>query len=187
MTFNDFATKKISLSALFFGVSSILLLTQLLRLLPNQFYFTFSGFVFGNEEQPDVLSVVFKLGIPAIAGGLLGFVWEEDGIDVAPVAGFVGAFVLAWPAIMLWEFVVSPALVEKRNAFLVLYILYGLSYSCLCRLFSFAGLQLRAKYHASGGTGISSLNWKSITETVVATVICTGLQFIWGHVYVSSP
>ncbi len=202
MTFDQFAKKKISLSALLFGVALIILLTQLLRLLPGQFYFTFSGSVLGTErinysalaygttgaseeeqeKQPtSFLSVVFKIAIPAVAGVILGFVWEEDGIDVAAVTGFAGAFILAWPAIMLWEILAVPEVVLKRNAFLILYILYGMTYSYICRLGSYAGVQLRVRYGASAGTGVMSLDWKNIMSTVAGGAISSGLALTWHY------
>jgi hypothetical protein len=223
MTFDDFARKKVSLSALIFGVTLIILLSHLLQLLPGQLYFTFSGFVFGannidyadlaaterqeEEHQPETtveksetqeeqqdqqrkkdtsfLSVVFKMAIPAIAGLLLGFMWEEDGVDVASAAGFGGAFVLAWPAIILWEFVVIPEVVLKRNAFLVLYLLYALSYSYLCRFFSYAGLRLRARYSTSAQISITNLDWKTIISSLVGSVISGALTLLWPVLYVS--
>src|SRR6266478_8132360 len=121
MTFSSFAKKKINLSAFLFGLCMIVMLSQLLRVLPHQLYFTFSGFVFSSDsiawtshahtshisrqsetsdevdsDEPDDQkqthwpSIVFKLMVPAVAGMLLGFVWAEDGIDVAWLVGFGG-------------------------------------------------------------------------------------------------
>lgn len=165
MTLKQFAQRKISLSAYAFGVLVIVLLTQLSQILPGQFYFTFAGFLgIVPETTPTHWSALaIKLTIPAATGVLLGRIWGGDGLDAAGPAGISGALLMAWPAVILWDFVVPTYAHHRRNAFLIFYALYLASFCSLCRAGARSGLQLH-------GTRSPVAEWGSIGREIATGV-----------------
>lgn len=169
-------------------------------LLPGQYYFTFSGFLFsGDVATSDLLrpgsaedayrdgffqpnrgyvlekswiSLLIKLAIPGLSGFVMALLWAPSAqVTSARVAGFLSAFLLTWPALLYWDAMAVPPSLYKRNAFLVIYVLYWVAYM----LISGAGAQLGSL--VSSSTKMDFNLGDAITQSIygiATTGLCVG-------------
>jgi hypothetical protein len=140
---------QIHLPGFMFCVAGVVFLTKLSSLLsPFNLYFTFSELISSSPTSwYNPLSFIIKAVIPLLVGAiyftvhryLVGFLHTEKPIELRDVnleltaqagTGF-GALLLAWPALMLWEFVVSESVLPLRIQFVLVYVLYVVSFSYL--------------------------------------------------------
>jgi len=119
------------------------LLTKISSLLaPFNLYFTFTDLVRSGEGGYGLLPFLVKLLIPFTVGvvffnrfkhrdATLLSTSDHQKINVeltAASGAAFGAILLSWPAIVLWEFIVSPAIFSYRVQFVFVYILYIISF-----------------------------------------------------------
>jgi hypothetical protein len=107
-------------------------------------YFTFSDLISSTKEGYAPLAFLIKATIPILVGAsyfglsqhLLAAAGTsaENRIDLELTAqtgaGFA-ALLLAWPALMLWEFVAAEAVLALRVQFILVYVLYTVSFAYL--------------------------------------------------------
>jgi hypothetical protein len=131
---------------LMFCIAGTVLLTKITSLLaPFNLYFTFSQLVTSGEGGYGVLPFLVKMAIP-FAVGVCYFLRyrQRDGranaskstahstinLELTAATGAaLGAALLSWPAIVLWEFVVSEPVLNFRVQFILVYILYIISFA----------------------------------------------------------
>jgi len=189
---------KVNLSALIFGMALIVVLTKLSQYLPSQYYFWFSGFLYyhdilaatGSGDAPvpqpaNFASLLIKLAIPLITGLALGVLWEDDGIQAAGAAGFGGAFILCWPAIIAWDTFANPAVLERQNQFYLLFAAYigSFAYLCLAASRLAPGLRESVGRHVKGRLPTEiTIDWSKIATELAKSALLGGLSFIIGYV-----
>jgi hypothetical protein len=128
-------------------VAGVVLLTKLSSLLsPFNLYFTFSELISSTKNGYSPIAFLIKATIPILVGALyftLSRHLSEQStamagdarIDfelTAQVGAGFGALLLAWPALMLWEFVAAEAVLPLRVQFILVYALYVVSFAYLC-------------------------------------------------------
>jgi hypothetical protein len=113
--------------------------------LPDEFYFSFTAFLFDNESLVRPAALFGKLAIPTIAGflvvGTLAYIRSlERGImgrssrvqkvlaDQAAItmafAAMVLSMMMAWPYIILWDLLIDPEFSQHRLVYLIAYLAY---------------------------------------------------------------
>ncbi len=185
---------------------AIMVLVKATMVLPGQYYFSFSGFLFAGDVisqelylSPDdprtqwmgegamdrdaVLAVswiglVIKLAIPFLVGFVAALIWtEEDTLPSARLAGVLAAFVLVWPALMYWDIVVPHSLHDKENVFLLLYLTYWLAYGALCG----AGVAVSRFVRRNSEVEIDLMNvGLNAFAGLGFTAACSGLAYAFG-------
>jgi hypothetical protein len=141
-----YGSGQVHLFGLLFCIGSIVLLTRLSSLLsPFNLYFTFSDLITSSRGTPNPFPFLIKAGIPFLTGMMLYGLYrrrdsalvgvlEANGINLeltAQTGAGLGALLMAWPAIVLWEFVVSDAVLALRFQFILVYALYVASFAYL--------------------------------------------------------
>ena len=142
-------------------VFAIVLLTRLSSLLsPFNLYFTFSDLISAPRGTYNPFPFIIKLAIPLLVGvlyyslfkhrdSLVSSPQEPSGLNLeltALAGGGFGALLLAWPAIVLWEFVITGAVLTLRAEFVLIYALYVVAFAFLTS----AGVSL-ARYTRTQG------------------------------------
>jgi hypothetical protein len=125
-------------------LAGTVLLTKLSSLLaPFNLYFTFTELVKSGEGGYGLLPFLVKMLIPFSVGALFFHHQKERdlalssspsaiNLELTAAAGSAfGALLLSWPAIVLWEFVVSAPIYGYRVQFIVVYALYVVSFAYL--------------------------------------------------------
>jgi len=187
----------VNLSALVFGTILIAALTKLLHYLPTEYYFSFTGFLYYHDlaaaapadaplPQPTHwLSLVIKLAIPIVTGLILGVLWGEDGVKAAGAAGFAGAFLLCWPAIVEWDVLANPVVFDRKNQFLLLFAAYIGSFSYLCLAASRIGPGVRQWVTRHLGGPFPNelvIDWNKVATELVKSAALAALSFVIGYV-----
>lgn len=124
--------------------------------LPDQYYFSFSSFLFDTRDLNKPVALFFKLLVPFLAAfGLCAVlilmrrmraglryqvrVFDDLLKEQAPItlcfAGTLVTLLMAWPYILLWDVLIDPRLQPHRLLFLTAYLAYIISVS----LFALAG------------------------------------------------
>lgn len=144
-----YGSGQVHLAGTAFCAAAVILFTKLSSLLsPFNLYFTFSDLITSSREGYNPLPFLIKVGIPFAVGMVFyslfrrrdvalkeNAVAQPDFINLELTAqagaGFA-ALLLAWPAIVLWEFVVKDPVLELRLPFLLIYVLYIVAFAYLC-------------------------------------------------------
>lgn len=131
---------------LIFGMLINFLLIRLAAFfLPDEFYFSFTAFLFDNETLVRPVALAGKLAIPTIAAfvvvaflayrrslerGILGrksrvqeVLSEQAALSMAYAALLV-AVIMAWPYVILWDLLIDPIYAQHRLVYLLAYIAY---------------------------------------------------------------
>ncbi len=171
------------------GVALVIILTKLSSMLaPQGWYFSFSAFLFSVPTAVGWQAVVIKFGIPVVMGLVLGF-WDDDnpGINAAS-AGFLGAFILAWPAITDWGLFAPFELQDRQGAFLMVYLLYFVAFGYLA-LFG-AGLThrylelLKTKQNKTReDLLLDLLDWKTTIRPIIFGVVTGAVSIFLGQTF----
>lgn len=133
----------IHLPGLAICTAATVLLTKLSSLLaPFNLYFTFTDLVKSGEGGYGLLPFLVKLLIPFMVGVAYFYRFRHRDVALAPpddrginieltaaAGAALGAILLSWPAIVLWEFVVSPTIYSYRVQFFLVYFLYIVSFA----------------------------------------------------------
>jgi hypothetical protein len=192
MTFGELRTARISLMAFGLGIAIIVALARLTQYLPAEYYFSFAGFLFQPEIGPDAvatphwLSLVIKLVTPVVAGAIVGSIWRQDGVDSAGPAGLSAALLLCWPGLVEWQAIAHPLLLDRRNQYLVLYVLYMGSFAYFCAAGARLGLAAREWVTAhvdASQTGRIQIDWGKIATDLLKSGILAAASFGAGHVF----
>jgi hypothetical protein len=171
------------------GAAAVILLTRATYYLgPNRWYFTFGAFLF---EQPAPLpwqAVVIRFGIPLLIGVLLGLLVKQSPLITAGCSGFVGSFVLAWPAIISWNLHAPYELANKRGLFLIIYALYFVSFTYLARSGARLGDIYLTWQKSKGGPGRSDvikdvLDWQRTVRPFLFAIVGSITTLILGRAF----
>lgn len=134
----------IHLPGFMFCIGATIFLAKLSSLLaPFSLYFTFTDLVKTGEGGYGPLPFLIKLLIPFAIGvcyfklfkdrdAKLSHRGEGQRVNLELTASFgalFGALLLSWPAIVLWELIVSPAIYSYRMQFVLVYLLYMASFA----------------------------------------------------------
>jgi hypothetical protein len=173
------------------GIALIVLLTKATDILvPDDWYFSFSAFLFAVPEETTWQAVVIKLLIPVIVGIILGFLAAENPIETATAAGFSGAFLLTWPAVVDWTYIIPEELSERRGAFLIIYLFYFAAYAYLSRVGSRLTLIYLAallKYHNKTRPDLIKdlLDWKESVRPLIIAGVASVLSYLLSKIFAS--
>jgi len=190
------------------GLFGILCLTKLSDYLtPYKLYFSFSSFFFDDTTRAthrwEALGI--KLLIPFVVGFSIFYIlvhiyvhFDKNGLSPPTLAyiteqaeittrysGFFSALLMAWPFLVYWDIMIRPDLANYRWGYLIVYILYALSYGYFCMLgVLIAKLYMNNLLPKLSTAGISDrLSWLQgirssflgIVTTAIATFLATRL------------
>jgi hypothetical protein len=172
------------------GVFIIFLLNKsLVYLAPHEWYFTFGALLFGYPQPIAWQAIFIKFAIPVITGFLLGFISQENAKGIAGVAGFLSSFILAWPALIAWEFNAPIELIDRQHAFQIVYLLYFAAYSYL----SIVGARFNSIYlswyrNKKNGKQMRIVltdlsNWKDTIKPILIGAISSVLATVLGKAF----
>lgn len=147
--------KSVNLKILVYATAFMLLSIKLSNFfLPDRMYFSFSSFLYGSQEILRLPALVAKLLVPfasaAVFSGMTLWYYrravllgadrsrieqvQSDQLELTiTTAGFMTAFLLAWPYIILWDVLISVHLNDFRLVFLIAYVLYFMAFAYLAR------------------------------------------------------
>jgi len=133
-------------------------------LTPYKLYFSFVGLLFDASQGPTRWVALFvKLAIPVVTGFILfilPFYWSRvTAVGAQPgnpvsrylttqadlsvrMAAFFAGLLMAWPFISYWEIMARPDILPNKIPFLIVYLLYCISYSYF------------------GGVGVALAKWR---------------------------
>ena len=172
---------RLQFDKLLLGTAGIILLTKMtMALVPHGWYFSFAAFLFGFPNQIELPAIIVKFSIPIIAGLLIGTTVADNPSTTAAAAGFLSAFILAWPLVTSWELHVPLELIDRRNAFYFMYLFYFASYAYLAKAGARAGSACRAyrvvrKLHLHQGS--LRLDWQSTVKPTVLGVVSSAIFY----------
>jgi hypothetical protein len=124
-------------------LAATVLLTKVSSLLaPFNLYFTFADLLKSGEGGYGLLPFFVKMLIPFMVGATYFHFAKARDASLEPTArrplinleltagagAALGALLLSWPAIVLWELVVSPTIYLYRLQFFIVYVLYIVSF-----------------------------------------------------------
>ena len=185
------------------GVFSVVVMTKLSSYLaPHKLYFTFSSFLYSSGSFMKWESLAIKLLIPFIVGFLIFYVpflllqsmpvnsvrtrsiydyLRNQSVLTARASAFFAALLLAWPLIVHWDILISPALRSLRTQYLLVYFIYFVAYS----YFAGSGVyfahyilrnRLPSVFNCSTDGGVSwILSLQSAVIGVITSAIATNL------------
>lgn len=145
-----FSESFVHLPGFVFCFAGIVLITKLSSLLsPFNLYFTFSELVTSGEGGYGLLPFLVKMAIPFSVGALYFYRYQARdmftlsdqpdalrpiNLELTAMSGAgMGALMLSWPAIVGWEFIVSETVYKYRAQFVIVYILYVVSFALVAR------------------------------------------------------
>jgi hypothetical protein len=110
-----------------------------------------------------ILSVLVRLVIPCAVGFLVVRLFGADEILAGALGSAAGAFLLCWPIIILWDYVVSDDWRGLYTQFLALYTLYIVMFFYMGRLGGMISTAVR--------TPNLAIDYRKIIESVSITAI----------------
>ena len=182
------------------GVFGVVLLTKVVSYLtPYKLYFSFSSFLYSHRSIFRWEALTLKLMIPCVIGFLLFYLplqWmrltgSRPGYRMiyrylalqsdlsARFVGFFSSLLLAWPFVIYWDVLMQPDLQHLRLSFLVVYLLYFISYSYFAGLgVNLARFAARNNLPARATRGVEGrLAWleaiRSSTLGIITSAIAT--------------
>lgn len=193
------------------GVFAIVLLTKLVSYLtPYKLYFSFSSFLYSHRSIFRWEALALKLMIPCMVGFLLFYLpcqWmrltggSRSGYRViyrylvlqsdlsARFVGFISALLLAWPFIIYWDVLMQPDLQHLRLSFLLVYLLYFISYSYFAGLgVNLARFAVRRHLPERATRGIDGrLAWLEAVRTSTLGIITSAIATYFASRLGASP
>lgn len=181
---------KVNILFVALGTALVIILTRLSSIAaPHNWYFTFGALLYEVPEPTSWQAIVIKFGIPVVVGLLLGFVETENPSITAASAGFLGAFILTWPALTSWELYAPAVLMDRRGAFYLVYLFYFTSFAYLAMV----GSRLTLVYLQTTGAGKAKksrqkivadlLDWKETVRPIVVGVVTGVLSVVASKVF----
>ncbi|MBL8153048.1 MAG: hypothetical protein JNM70_02590 [Anaerolineae bacterium] len=181
---------KVNILFVALGTALVIVLTRLSSVVaPQNWYFTFGALLYEVPEPTSWQAVVIKFGIPVVVGLILGFVETENPSITAASAGFLGAFILTWPALTSWELYAPAPLLDRRGAFYLVYLFYFTAFAYL----EMVGARLTLVYLQATGAGKAKksrqkivadlLDWKETVRPIVVGVITGVLSVVASKVF----
>ncbi len=136
--------------------------------LPVDIYFSFKSFLFDTDNKFRYLALIIKLAIPFISGfgvtiifanwsaphdreismdrRLTFYQFARDNLSLTFfVSGAFAAALQAWPAIVFWDFVADPQVVDLKFLFYGVYCIYFVSYGYFTLAGAYAALTVLGK------------------------------------------
>jgi hypothetical protein len=113
-----------------------------------------------------------RICVPLLIGFVIARYFGPEGALAASFGAAMGALLLSWPVIMLWDLVVSPGFKPLYAQFLLLYLLNMITFFYMAKLGSIFGLQVSAG-------PIQSISLPKIVESsLIAIVGGAGSKFV---------
>jgi len=192
------------------GVFAVVFLTKLVSYLtPYKLYFSFSSFLYSHRSIFRWEALGLKLLIPCMVGFLLFYLpcqWmrlggSRSGYRViyrylalqsdlsARFVGFLSALLLAWPFIIYWDVLMQPDLQHLQFSFLLVYLLYFISYSYFAGLgVNLARFAVRRHLPERATRGIDGrLAWLEAVRTSTLGIITSAIATYFASRLGASP
>lgn len=168
-----FVRSRLLLDAILFvtALFGILVVGRVISLIvPLEYYFTFQSLFTDRSPQNLAFALVGKMMAPLLAGfacGLLVYVRARLAISPAKtfvgfarrlrsqwsptvfLGGFFAAFISAWPMILYWDLLANPEVAHLKAIFLLLYVLYMMSYGYVTLLGFLGAIFIRERMSAT--------------------------------------
>jgi hypothetical protein len=100
--------------------------------------------VLNEGMEPYLIAALVRIVPVLLFGVIVGFLFGAIEINSASIAAALGAFLLAWPVILLWDQVVRYDWQDKQQIFFAFYILYVISFFVTARLGARLGVLIRS-------------------------------------------
>lgn len=159
--------------AVLFG---ILVASRIISLIvPLEYYFTFQSLFTDRSPQNLALALFGKMIAPVVTGFACGlFVYVRARLATSSAKTFVGfarrlrsqwsptvflgaflaAFISAWPMIVYWDLLANPEVAHLKATFLLLYVLYMMSYGYVTLLGFLGAIFIREKMSATNNSAV---------------------------------
>lgn len=115
------------------------------------------------------VAFILKLLPPLIAGFLVALFLRPEGLTEISLGTATAAFLLCWPAILLWNVVVSTGFRDQWPIMWVLYAAYIVAYYFFGKLGAQLGLRLRTS--GLPKEVMAQIEWNKVFATVATTLI----------------
>ena len=163
------------------------------------------GLVWNEQKKKKILyEAVLKGGIAnygiAIAvriipvllfGFVLGIIFGRYEFFSISLAGAFAAFLLSWPVILLWDTVVQSSWHEKKNIFLIFYLLYISAFFLTARVGAMFGILLHRTMPEAliirpttvgEASTISAISFKEISFNLIAGLLVNSVVYAFNLV-----
>lgn len=122
-----------------------------------------------------------------IFGFVLGILFGRQELFSIALAAAFAAFLLSWPVILLWDTVVQSSWADKKQTFLIFYLLYMVAFFFTARVGAMFGILFRRalpeSLSVSSGeatvTTISAVSAKELAINLFVGVLVNGVVYAW--------
>ena len=154
---------KVSWPQYILGIFLTFSFLRLLSFLPEEYYFSFR-FLFdkvNNTARPEgynlAVATSVRLLVPVFIGLILGSITRSHAKTTAGLSAASAATLLWWPAVLLWDYYQPQEYSPYRTVFIVLYILYSLSFFFMAFVGASVSYALFGRRYDPAAVGRSSL------------------------------
>jgi hypothetical protein len=126
-----------------------------------------------EDSLSNLTGLAIRLCVPLLVGFVIGRSFAQPGELAASVGAAAAALLLCWPVIVFWDLVVTEGFKELYAQFLLLYVLYTVTFFYMARIGAIFGVQMRNR------GSIFSINVSKIIESAVIAIIGgVGARFV---------